>query len=334
MEAIPAAEAVLPTVSDPKNRAPDHPDAGREGDTSSEDSDNNPGFDPLDLLHAPQGEANEEEVDEQADGVGGAGPAELTPGEIVILLLDYVSAHKATDSGTKDLWDLVRMLVPSGVSLPTWASVKHLLEKVDLKYCKRIEICKNDCIAYWNSTWLPTPYRHAHRTRCPICGEDRRVVDPRDGNTRAVKTLYFFPLAPFVRSLFARPDLVPHLYADGGGRERGEVTRSRGFKHKVLDNPHMNVDHRNLGLIGTTDGVPFFEDQKRGAWIFVNRVANLPHGLSTHSANVHLHMLSANEHWQVDELANVLRRTVRGPKSLMPHLHILVDDYLHSYQKG
>lgn len=327
---IPGAEAAIPVASNPL--PPEEAADPGVSDESSSDSDNAPGFDPLQLLRTEADEGDGEGDEGDDDPV--VGPAALTAGEVVVLLLDHISAHKGTDAGTKDLWQLVSALVPSGMTLPTWPSVKNLLEKIDAKYCKRIEICKNDCIAYWDSRWLPDPYRHSHRTHCPVCGEDRRVVDPRDGKTRAVKTIYFFPLAPFVRSLFARPDLVPHLYADAGDRERGEVTRTRGFKHKVLDNPHMNVDHRNLGLIGTTDGVPLFEDQKRGAWIFVNRVANLPHGLSTNMANVHMHMLSGNEHFEVDEHAGVLRRIVRGPKSLVPHLHILVDDYLHAYQKG
>ena len=108
--------------------------------------------------------------------------------------------------------------------------------------------------------------------------------------------------------------------------------RSRGFQTKIRDNPEMNNDHRNLGFVGTTDGVPFFDDQRRGAWPFVLRCGNLPDALSTHMTNCHLHMLSANEFWELDLDAQVLRRTIRNPKSLKPHLIVLVDDLLSAYK--
>jgi hypothetical protein len=150
------------------------------------------------------------------------------------------------------------------------------------------------------------------------------------------QVVFFFPLAPFVRGLFARPDLVPYLYTDreGGDTPVGHTTNSRGFKLKVLDNPKMNHDHRSLGLVSTTDGIPFFDDQKRTAWPFILRVANLPDGLSTHVSNCHMHMLSASEYWDMDESANVLRRRTRSPKSLNAHLSIIVDDLIGGYERG
>jgi hypothetical protein len=139
-----------------------------------------------------------------------------------------------------------------------------------------------------------------------------------------------------VRGLFSRPDLVPYMYNNRESPDlpSGHVTFSRGFKLKISDNPHMNCDQRNIGLVGTTDGIPYFDDQKRGAWPFILRVANLPDGLSTHVSNTHLHLLSASEHWELDEAANVLRRRVRAPKSLHPLISIIVDDLLAAYKRG
>lgn len=71
-----------------------------------------------------------------------------------------------------------------------------------------------------------------------------------------------------------------------------------------------------------------------GAWPFVARVSNLPDSLSTHPANVHLFLLAPNEYWELDRNANTLRRRVRQPKSLMPHLHLVVDDLMRAYHKG
>jgi hypothetical protein len=151
-----------------------------------------------------------------------------------------------------------------------------------------------------------------------------------------IQVSFFFPLKPFVKALFARADLVPYLLHDSTVSivPAGHATKSRGFKEKVIDNPVMNKDHRSLGLCGTTDGVPFFDDQKRGAWPFILRVVNLPDGLSHHTSNSHLHLLQASEFWEMDEEANVLRRTVRAPKSLKAHMAIIVDDLLHAYTRG
>lgn len=218
------------------------------------------------------------------------------------------------------------------VTLRTFSVVKHMLKAAETKYVKRIDLCPNDCIAYWDSEYLPEPYKHAHRTLCPVCGVPRYVVDPVGGALRAAKCMYLFPMHAYVRSLYARPDLVPFLYHDADGHPEGHVTRSRGFQSKVRDNPEMNKDHRNLGFVGASDGVPFFDDQKRGAWPFVLRCANLPDALSTRMSNCHMHLLSANEYWEVDKAAGVLRRRIRAPKSLMPHMTVIVDDLLRNYK--
>ena len=65
-----------------------------------------------------------------------------------------------------------------------------------------------------------------------------------------------------------------------------------------------------------------------------NRCANLPDGLSSKMANCHLHLISAGEHWVVDREANSLRRVIRDHKSLAPHLSVIVDDLLATYNDG
>lgn len=148
------------------------------------------------------------------------------------------------------------------------------------------------------------------------------------------QVMFYFPLAPYFRALYSRADLQPYLLFNCGERPTEHVSHSRGFKKKLLDNPHMNGDTRNLGLLATTDGVPFFDDQKRGGWPFILRVANLPDGLSMHPANCHLSLLSANDRWEHDPATNALRRASVAPKSLMPHLTVLVDDLLNAYVRG
>jgi len=265
------------------------------------------------------------------DTVGAAG---ITAADVCILLLDWMHTNKETANSASYMWGLCKLLLPEG-ALPSFGVIKKLLADVESGYCKRIDACPNDCVLFCDLHHLPEPYKNSHRTRCPVCNAQRVLVDPKDGASRPAKSVFFFPIGPFIQSLYARPDLVPFLYNDTeDGRPRGHVTRSRGWKAKITDNPHMSDDHRNLGLVGGTDGVPFFNDQRRSGWPYVLRVANLPDKLSMHMSNVHLHLLSASEHWAVDGDAGVLRRIVRGPKTLQAHLAVIVDDLRQVYLRG
>jgi hypothetical protein len=86
--------------------------------------------------------------------------------------------------------------------------------------------------------------------------------------------------------------------------------------------------------VATTDGVPLFDDQVRGMWPFILRTPSLPDSLSMRFGNSHISILSGNEFWEVDPDINQLRRRVRGPKSLMPHMSVLADDLLGAYTEG
>ena len=68
--------------------------------------------------------------------------------------------------------------------------------------------------------------------------------------------------------------------------------------------------------------------------VVVARCANLPDALSQSVANVHLAMLSGNEYYEVDDRSTTLKRRVRGPKSLLPHMSILCDELLQAYREG
>ena len=112
------------------------------------------------------------------------------------------------------------------------------------------------------------------------------------------------------------------------------VSRSKGFKTKITDNPHMNGDFRNIAVVATTDGVPLFDDQHRGMWPFILRMVNPPDDIALKFEFSHTAILSGNEYWELDEATNEIKRRVRSPKSLMPHLLVLIDDLLGAYNVG
>ena len=89
-------------------------------------------------------------------------------------------------------------------------------------------------------------------------------------------------------------------------------------------------------LMGTTDGVPLFDDKKRGTWPFVYKCLNLPDGLANLMTNVHVAMLAPSEQLDLDTatVPHQIRRTVSYPQSFYPHTSILVDELLAAYSRG
>ena len=120
----------------------------------------------------------------------------------------------------------------------------------------RIDCCINDCILFYDATNFGD-YQHAHRTKCHICGERRYVEEPGARGNKPRKTVYYFPVAGWLQSLFRRPDLCKYLSNETSPSQypSGHVRRSWGWHTKVTNNVRMNKDERNQALIGSCDGV-------------------------------------------------------------------------------
>jgi len=121
---------------------------------------------------------------------------ELGAGELKMLFLDWVSGHRLTDSAAKDAWSMLRLVASEdkAADMGTWRQLKSMLEAFEEETVEKIDVCPNDCIAYWDSKHLPTPYRHWHRTKCPVCNTPRYVDDPKDGARRPRKVNTMFAL--------------------------------------------------------------------------------------------------------------------------------------------
>ena len=83
------------------------------------------------------------------------------------------------------------------------------------------------------------------------------MEQPGARGNKARKTVYFFPVAGWLQSLFRRPDLCKYLSNKTSPSQypSGHVRRSRGWHTKVTKNARMNKDERNQALIGSCDGV-------------------------------------------------------------------------------
>ena len=131
-------------------------------------------YDPLSLLRQ---RTSEEGGD--GGGVGPIGRAGLNEAELTLVLLDLLCAHKITDSAAEDMWNVVKMLLPPDIDAKSFRTVKKILDDHRDKTVVRIDVCPNDCIAYWDSSYLATPVRNAYRMKCPVCGVSRYVDDPQ-----------------------------------------------------------------------------------------------------------------------------------------------------------
>jgi hypothetical protein len=119
-------------------------EAVRETDGLSSGDEPDEAIDPLRLLPDPDVEAG--------TPIGKAG---LNEGELALYLLDWMQSHKITDSAAKDIWGLLVGILPQNCDMQTFYAVKEKLRHHQLQAMQVIEICPNDCIAYWNSSHLP-----------------------------------------------------------------------------------------------------------------------------------------------------------------------------------
>lgn len=116
----------------------------------------------------------------------------------------------------------------------------------------------------------------------------------------------------------------------------GSVSRSHGFHEKVTNNPYMNQEGRNQGLILFSDGIPYFKDKgsNRKGYPCGVRLANLPESRSKTLTMTHLLCLMSCEYWDRDAHTGKPIRVLRSPKSLQPMMYRIADELYSLYHVG
>jgi hypothetical protein len=117
------------------NAAPEPVESDTDEDILDED------YDPLGL----------DENDDDTPPIGSAG---MNAGEIALYLLDWMASNKITDTAGMDMWKLLQCVLPEGTSMRTFWSVKNRMKDHELSSVVRIDICPNDCVAYFDSVHL------------------------------------------------------------------------------------------------------------------------------------------------------------------------------------
>ena len=225
-----------------------------------------------------------------------------TLSEVLLTVLDWYSAHKQTYTATTDLFRVLAMVVPPGTTLNTFSQVRSILEKHRLDSCEVYDACRTGCIVYKNFSGVFEDHQYADLDECPNCEQPRYVGM---GSFRRVShSVYFFPIARYLRDMFRREDLVRHLdHRPTSRTPSSSLKKSRGYRDKMLRDPILNADHRNQGIVISSDGIPYFgagDKHSRGAWPIVARLASLPDGMWDRFEYAHLYVLEAQEHWSTD----------------------------------
>ena len=164
----------------------------------------------------------------------GEKPPDIILGELILLYFEWMNAHKVTDACAKGAVTFMRLLLPADANDIKWQGATTLLQAIYDQSVVSIDICPNDCIAYYDCKHPKMKhYKHGHRTWCPHCGSDRRLTH-KDGTVRSAKKGYYLPCGTWFRDLYKIHGLGPELSsATAGKRPPGHVSKSRGWNKKV-----------------------------------------------------------------------------------------------------
>ena len=263
-----------------------------------------------------------------------ANPPSLS--EVMLTVLDWFSSHKQTYTATSDLYRILALVVPPGTTLGTFAQMRAILDRHRLDACETFDACQRGCIVYKDFTGVFQGHQYSRLTECPVCGCHRFAG--MGAHKRPCHTVYFFRIVNFLRDMFSRADMATHLdhrYDDS--TPASSIKRSHGYREKILQNAHLNNDHRNQAIILSSDGIPYFGaagKHSRGAWPLLARLASLPDGLWDRYEYAHLYGLEAQEHYYTDiETGNVHRKR-RDITTLSGILMLIAEDLHKAYYDG
>ena len=228
-------------------------------------------------------------------------PSPPTLSEVMLTVLDWYASHKQTYNATSDVYRILKLVVPPGTTVGTFKQLRAIMDRHKMATTSVFDACPKGCVVYTDLPAFPDRM-YADLAECPQCGSQRFVG--MGAHRRAAHCVYFFPLAKFLRDMHSRPDLTEHLdHRPVSTTPYSSVKRSRAYRDKILNNPAMNTDKRNQGIILSTDGIPYFgaaSKHSRGAWPVLARLASLPDGLWDRFEYAHLYALEAQEHWYTD----------------------------------
>ena len=96
------------------------------------------------------------------------GRGQLNRHDVTMLILDWIAWRKVTDTAAAGVWEIVQLLMPEGANVPSWGQIKRALRAAEKDNLIRVDVCVNDCVAFYDSTGVYTKNTHT-RVRTPGC---------------------------------------------------------------------------------------------------------------------------------------------------------------------
>lgn len=77
-------------------------------------------------------------------------PPDILLGELTLMFFEWVNAHKVTDACAKSVYTLFSTLLPADANGGSWAGAQKLLKAIYDQSVVSVELCPNDCVAFYN----------------------------------------------------------------------------------------------------------------------------------------------------------------------------------------
>jgi hypothetical protein len=161
-------------------------------------------------------------------------PPDVILGELMLMYFEWMGTFKPPDASAKAVYGVMNLLMPKDANGGSWYQAQKLLTAIYDNTVVAVDICPNDCIAYYDCKHPKMKhYQHAHRTWCPCCGANRRVTHA-DGSSRVARQGYYLPCGTWFRDLFKVEGMPERLSTDNRDNiPSGHASKSRGWKQKV-----------------------------------------------------------------------------------------------------
>ena len=206
----------------------------------------------------------------------------LTLLSAMLSLVNVKARYGWSDKSFTSLLEVVHNLLPEDNTLPkSYYTAKKILCLMGMEY-QKIHACPNDCILY--------KHEFQEMSKCPICGTSRNKVkddeesnyDEKSKRGPPVNVLWYPPIIPRFKRLFANEDNAKDLTWHANGRiSYGLVCHPADCSQwKKIDGlyPDFGKDPRNLRLGLASDGMnPYGTlSTQHSSWPVLLVIYNLP----------------------------------------------------------
>ncbi|XP_049347869.1 uncharacterized protein LOC125812416 [Solanum verrucosum] len=231
-----------------------------------------------------------------------AADAELYPGSsisqlaLVSRMLNIKMENTLSQRGYNQVMQLLKEALPEDNQvLDSYYQTKKLVRSLGLPV-EKIDCCNSGCMLYWEDD--------KDLTSCKFCGYERfkRRVGSRKRKLVPYKKMYYFPLIPRLRRLYASHATAAdmrwhqeHTQEEGVMRHPSD---SEAWKHFNETHPFFASDPRNVRLGLCTDGFqPFAQSgRKYSSWPVIVTPYNLPPGMCMKEAYMFLTVIVPGPH--------------------------------------